>query len=122
MSKQITISDIEPFINTDEFNPEYCSWNQSNCSLVGIIRVLMIQEIEREHKDPSRQNEYQEWLDGLLNKRVKIMGHDVNKQLVAEFKQLNEFTAIEKTIWPKMYRTFTSFYLKEYSQYRHMWE
>ncbi len=38
------------------------------------------------------------------------------------FKQLNEFTAIEITVWAKMYRTFTSLYLKLYSQYRHMWE
>ena len=71
MSKQIKIADIEPFINTDGFNREYCSWNQSDCSLVGIIRVLMIQEIKREHKDPYRQNEYQEWLDGLFIKETK---------------------------------------------------
>lgn len=55
-------------------------------------------------------------MGGIKKKSLNI------SKMVAEIKQLNEFTAIEKTIWPKMYRAFTSLYLKLYSKYRHMWE
>jgi hypothetical protein len=53
--QQVKISDVEQFINTESFNSEYYSWDKSDCSLVGILRILLIQEIRKARQD---QHEY----------------------------------------------------------------
>ena len=50
--KQITIKDIEKFINDETFNSDYYYWDKSDCSLVGLIIVLLKQEIRNARKDP----------------------------------------------------------------------
>ena len=50
--KQITIKDIEQFIDDETFNSEYYNWDKGDCSLVGLIIVLLKQEIRNAKKDP----------------------------------------------------------------------
>jgi len=50
MKKQIRIEDVVEFL--DGNNPDYYSWDKGECSLVGIIRVLLIQEVRKARKDP----------------------------------------------------------------------
>ena len=37
--KQITIKDIEKFINDETFNSDYFNWDKGDCSLVGLIVI-----------------------------------------------------------------------------------
>lgn len=48
--EQISIADLEKFIDMN--SSEYWTWDKSDCSLVGLIRVLLIQEIKTAKKDP----------------------------------------------------------------------
>lgn len=46
---QIQIKDIEKFIDDD--NPDIYTWDKGDCSLIGIIKILLIQEIKKAKRD-----------------------------------------------------------------------
>lgn len=58
--KTLTYDDIEKLLdlNRDSTKSLYGSWDKGDCSLIGLIRILLIQEIEKEI------NERGIWYDG----------------------------------------------------------
>jgi len=63
---QVKIKDLKHFIDDD--NPDIYSWDKGDCSLVGLIRVLMVQEIRKAKKDPY-ESRWEEMLNYLENNR-----------------------------------------------------
>lgn len=53
--RQVEISDIEKFVDTESM--DYWSWDKGDCSLIGILKLLLVQELKREAKDPWYQVE-----------------------------------------------------------------
>lgn len=64
--------DVEKFLNLDinEIQEMYMSWDKGDCSLIGLIRIFMIQEIKKEIKRRGvhYDGQYNELLDSLYNK------------------------------------------------------
>jgi len=46
-------SELDKFIdiNSDKIRSLYGTWDKGDCSIIGLLRILMIQEIEKEIND-----------------------------------------------------------------------
>ena len=62
---QIKIQDIEKFIDNENFNPDYYNWDKSDCSLIGLLKILLKQEIIKEKTNTYYEQKYENLLSAL---------------------------------------------------------
>jgi len=59
-------------MNNENIKSLYMSWDKGDCSTIGLIRILLIQEIEKEIKNRGvyYDGQYDKFLDGIKNNYV----------------------------------------------------